>query len=155
LTTEAITSLATSFERAKESTFGGEARQREQPRQRRRGGGRKSAIPTIEDKLLFVLLYFKIYPLREVQGLFFSMSQPQANFWIYRLTPTLNLALGYEMQLVARDPTDLEKVLEACPGLEFIINGIERPRQASQGPTAAAAILQRQEEVPHCEKHHH
>ncbi len=129
LTREAFAKLASSFERAYEAHLEEQDRQREQPRQRRCGGGRKSAIPTIEDKLLFILVYFKIYPLQEVQGLLFSMSQPQANFWIHRLTPILNQALGYEMQLPTRKPADLEQVLEACLGLEFIIDGTERPVQ--------------------------
>ena len=134
LTTQAFTKLATSFERAYEAHLEEQDRQREQPRQRRRGGGRKSAIPTVEDKLLFILFYFKVYPLQEVQGLFFSLSQPQANFWIHRLTPILNQALGYEMQLPAREPADLEQVLEACPSLEFIIDGTERPIQRPKDP---------------------
>ena len=129
LTTQAFTKLATSFERAFEGYLEEQDRQREQPRQRRPGGGRKSAIPTVEDKLLFILFYFKVYPLQEVQGLFFSMSQPQANFWIHRLTSILNKALGYEMQLPARQAADLEQVLEACHALEFIIDGTERPIQ--------------------------
>jgi hypothetical protein len=134
LSLEAFAKLVASFERAYEAHLEEQDRQRERPRQRRRGGGRKSAIPTIEDKLLFILVYFKIYPLQEVQGLLFSMSQPQANFWIHRLTPILNQALGYEMQLPARKPADLEQVLQACPGLEFIIDGTERPIQRPKDP---------------------
>ena len=134
LTVEAFTKLAASFERAYEAHLEEQDRQREQPRRRRRGGGRKSAIPTIEDKLLFILFYFKVYPLQEVQGLFFGMSRPQANFWIHRPAPILNRALGYEMQLPAREPADLEQVLEACPGLEFIIDGTERPIRRPKDP---------------------
>jgi len=134
LSSEAFAKLVASFERAHEAYLEEQDRQRERPRQRHRGGGRKSAIPIIEDKLLFILVYFKIYPLQEVQGLLFSMSQPQANFWIHRLTPILNQALGYEMQLPARKPADLEQVLEVCPGLEFIIDGTERPIQRPKDP---------------------
>jgi hypothetical protein len=32
-------------------------------RKRRYGGGRKPRLVTIEDKLLFILFYFKVYPL--------------------------------------------------------------------------------------------
>ena len=31
-------------------------------RQRRPGGGKKGALPTMRDKLLFLLYYFKVYP---------------------------------------------------------------------------------------------
>ena len=102
---------------------------REQPRQRQRGGGRKAAILSREDKLLFILFYFKFYPIQEVLGLFFGLSQPQANYWIHTLTPVLNEALGYEKQLPARKTRDIEQVLAECPELEFIIDGTERPIQ--------------------------
>jgi hypothetical protein len=101
--------------------------QRAKPRQRRRGGGQKGALPRIEDKLVFILFYFRMYPVQLVQGFLFGMGQPQANEWIHRLTPILNQALGYEMQLPARQAKAIEQVLAACPGLAFILDGTERP----------------------------
>ncbi len=67
--------------------------------------------------MLFILFYFRIYPVQMVQGFLFGMGQPQANDWIQRLTPILNQALGYEMQLPARQAKDIEQVLAACPVL--------------------------------------
>ena len=134
LNLEAFTKLAKAFQKAYEAHLEEQDKRRGKPRERRRGGGRKSSIPTIEDKLLFILFYFKVYPIQEVQGFLFGMSQPQANFWIHRLTPILNEALGYEMQLPAREPADLERVLQTCPGLEFIIDGTERPIQRPKDP---------------------
>lgn len=131
---DAFAQLVVSFRQAYEALLDELDQQRERPRQRARGGGRRSAIATVEDKLLFILIYFRLYPTQEVQGLFFGLSQPQANEWIHRLTPILNQALGYEMQLPARQPADLEQVLEACPGLEFIIDGVERPIQRPKDP---------------------
>ena len=110
-------------------------RKRSQPRQRRRGGGRKSAIPTVQDKLLFILVYFRIYPLQVVQGLLFGLSQPQANFWIHRLTPILEKALGQRLYLPARRPADMAAVLRACPQLKFIIDGTERAVQRPKDPS--------------------
>ena len=55
------------------------------------------------------------------------MSQAQANEWIHRLSGLLKQALGYELQLPERRGANLEKVLTACPSLEFIIDGTERP----------------------------
>jgi hypothetical protein len=41
------------------------------------GGGQKGLIPAIEDKMLFILVYTRIYPLLFVHGLFFGMdAQP-------------------------------------------------------------------------------
>jgi hypothetical protein len=84
---------------------------------------------TASDKLLFILFYYKLYPIQEVQGFFFGFGKAQANEWIQRLTPVVNQALGYELQLPARQPADVEQVLAACPALEFIIDGSERPIQ--------------------------
>src|SRR5215213_9386273 len=102
---------------------------RKQPRKRQKGGGRKPALLSDADRLLFILFYFKVYPLQAVQAFFFSMSQAQACEWIHRLTPVLNQALGFEHQLPARKAADVTQVLRACPGLEFIIDRTERPIQ--------------------------
>jgi hypothetical protein len=129
LTLQAFTELLPAFSQAYEQDLEQRDAQRPTPRQRRRGGGRKSALFTIEDKLVFILFYFKLYPIQEVMGYFFGFSQSQANEWIHRLTPVLNAALGYENQLPARKAADIEQILTECPGLEFIIDGAERPIQ--------------------------
>ena len=73
--------------------------QREQARERQRGGGRKATLATVADKLVFILFYFRLYPTQAAQGFFFGISQGQACTWIHRLTPVLNQALGSEQQL--------------------------------------------------------
>ena len=129
LSPAAFSQLVASFKAAYDRLVAEEEARRPAPRERRRGGGCKGALPTVEDKLLFILFYFKLYPIQVAQGFFFGLSQPQANYWIHRLTPVLNAALGYEAQLPARKASDVAQVLEACPGLEFIIDGVERPIQ--------------------------
>lgn len=126
---QAFAKLLPAFSQAYEQDLEQRDAGRPTPRQRRRGGGRKSALLTIEDKLVFILFYFKLYPIQEVMGYFFGFGQPQANEWIHRLTPVLNAALGYEKQFPARKAADMEQVLAECPGLEFIIDGTERPIQ--------------------------
>ena len=102
--------------------------QAERPtRKRAYGAGRTAHLRILEDKLLFILFYYRQYPTQEAQGFFFGMSQAQANEWIHRLSGLLNQALGYEMQLPERRAANLEAVLSACPSLEFIIDGTERP----------------------------
>jgi len=96
-------------------------------RKRAVGAGRIAHLKTIEDKLLFILFYYRQYPTQEAQGFFFGMSQSQASEWIHRLSGLLNQALGYEMQLPERRAAKLEAVLSDCPSLEFIIDGTERP----------------------------
>ena len=56
-------------------------------RKRRYGGGRKPHLVAIEEKLLFILFYFKVYSLQEVLARLFGMSQGRAHAWIYTLTP--------------------------------------------------------------------
>lgn len=55
---------------------------------------RNSPLPTIEDKLLFILVYLKQYPTQTVQGQLFGLSQSNANTWIHLLHPVLNHALA-------------------------------------------------------------
>ena len=54
-----------------------------QIRQRRVGGGAKGKLAQMADKLLFILVYQKAYPLQTMQGLHFELSQAQANEWIH------------------------------------------------------------------------
>ena len=65
-----------------------------QPRQRRVGGGATGALPQMEDKLLFILVFQKTNPLQTMHGLQFDLSQPQTNYWIHHLLPVLQREQG-------------------------------------------------------------
>ena len=69
------------------------------PRKRKFGGGRKPILLTVESKLLFILFYFKIYPLQTVIAFFFDMSQSQANEWIHKLSKVLKITLEEQCHL--------------------------------------------------------
>jgi len=131
-TVEGFLALLAAFEVAYEQELARRDRERGVPRQRKRGGGQKGALPELGDKLLFILFYFRMYPVQMAQGYFFGMGQSQANEWIHVLSPVLRVALGYDLQLPARTPSDIKAVLESCPGLEFIIDGTERPIRRPQ-----------------------
>jgi Helix-turn-helix of DDE superfamily endonuclease len=64
-------------------------------------------LPTMADKLLFILTYLKQNPIQEVQGQLFGMSQSNANKWIHLLHPVLNQALADQELLPARTADDL------------------------------------------------
>jgi Helix-turn-helix of DDE superfamily endonuclease len=54
---------------------------------------KNSPLPTMEDKLLFILVYVKQAPTQELQGSLFGMRQSKANIWIHLLHAVLNRAL--------------------------------------------------------------
>jgi hypothetical protein len=53
-----------------------------------------SLLPTMADKLLFILTYLKQNPIHEVQGQLCGMSQAHANKWIHLLHTVLNQAFA-------------------------------------------------------------
>jgi Helix-turn-helix of DDE superfamily endonuclease len=59
-------------------------------------------LPTIADKLLFILTYVKQHPIQAVQEQLFGMSQSHAHNWIHALHPVLNQALADQELLPAR-----------------------------------------------------
>ena len=54
---------------------------------------KNSPLPTIEDKLLFILVHMKQNLTQEVQGELFGMVQSDANKWLQLLRPILHAAL--------------------------------------------------------------
>lgn len=89
-------------------------------------GGRPPQLAVIEDKLLFILFYLKTYPLQEVQGHWFGLSQGQANLWIHRLSDVLKEALKDQGHLPARLPAEMLARLEDEGLQTFGIDGTER-----------------------------
>jgi hypothetical protein len=86
---------------------------------------KNSPLPTIEDKLLFILIYLKQASTQELHGTLFEMSQPKANKWIHLLHPMLNHALGAAGELPVRDAVQLN-LSEEEQSL-FFHDGTERP----------------------------
>jgi hypothetical protein len=129
LTPTAFARLLPGFRQAYQAALLAEEAQRETPRQRQPGGGRKARLATNADKLVFILFYFKFYPTQQLLGSLFGLSQGQVNYWVHCLTPILNQALDDEKQLPANKTTDVAQILAVCSDLEFIIDGAERPTQ--------------------------
>jgi Helix-turn-helix of DDE superfamily endonuclease/DDE superfamily endonuclease len=105
------------------------------PRQRFPGGGRTGVLHAPEQKLLFLLVYLKTYPLQVVLAELFSLRQPQVNYWLRRLLPVLRDALDELGVLPERDPQAFAR--PATPPLERtrrIIDGTERRRQRPKSP---------------------
>jgi hypothetical protein len=62
-----------------------------------------SPLPTMEDKLLFILVFLKQNPTQTLHGYLFGMSQTNANKWIHLLHTVLNRALAAHDCLPQRD----------------------------------------------------
>lgn len=96
------------------------------PRGRRQYSDHKnSPLPTLEDKLFFILHYLKTNNLQTVQGALFWISQPKANVWIHCLQPILNRTLAELGELPVRQMEPLA-IDDTEPHL-FFHDGTERP----------------------------
>jgi hypothetical protein len=61
-----------------------------------------SPVPTMADKLLFILTSLKQHPSHEVPGQLLGMSPSNANTWLHLLHPVLHQALAHQDLLPAR-----------------------------------------------------
>jgi len=99
-------------------------------RRRRIGGGRRGQLDTPEQKLLFILVYQKTYPLQTVMGELFGFSQAAANQWIHRLLPVLQEGLTTLGVMPERDgPAFAQAGHNPGERADYILDGTERRRQ--------------------------
>ncbi|MEI7903539.1 MAG: transposase family protein [bacterium] len=96
-----------------------------------------SPLPTIEDKLFFILTYLKTANLQVVQGALFGMTQPVANQWIHRLLPIVNQALAAADVLPAR--TMAEVAFDPEREQLYFHDGTERPINRPSDPADQTA----------------
>ncbi len=93
---------------------------------------KNSPLPTIEDKLFFILNYLKTNNLQIVQGAMFGISQPKANLWIHCLHPILNQTLAELGELPARHMEQMN--LHETEEKLYFHDGTERPIQRPSDP---------------------
>src|SRR5262249_38609562 len=122
--------LLTAFPQAYQQLYPATQTAQGQPRQRSMGGGCKGRLQQPEEKLWFLLLYLKTYPLQAVMGELFGLSQPQVKYWIHRLLPVLRSALDDLGVLPGRIPTYFAQAQDASgKSPRMIIDATERRRQ--------------------------
>jgi len=110
------------------------------PRQRAVGGGRIGVLQEPEQKLLFLLVYLKTYPLQVIMAELFDLSQPRVNHWLGRLLPVLRDALDDLGVLPERDARAFARTESPHgPRPHLIIDGTERRRQRPKNPEKQAA----------------
>lgn len=102
-------------------------------RKRKPGAGRKPFAQTVEEKLFFILIYYRIYPTFEV--LSFLYDRDRGNVWhaYDHLSPVLESSLGKKLALPKRQIKSVEEFFKAFPeAKEVFLDGTERPIQRPQ-----------------------
>lgn len=144
--------LLAAFPRAYQQVHPADRTAEGQPRQRSAGAGRKGQLSWPEDKLLFILVYLKTYPLQVVMAELFGLSQPQVNYWIHRLLPVLLAALDDLGVRPERDPRDFARGQPpAEKGPRLIIDATERRRRRPKNPEKQALFYSGRKKR-HCDK---
>ena len=105
-------------------------------RSRRPGAGIKGKLPTMADKLLFVLYYYKTYPTFDVLGAQFDMVRSKANENLHKLSPILYETLVRLDLMPYRELERPEDLREALTGVaQLLIDATERVCRRSQDDT--------------------
>src|SRR3990167_8072982 len=96
-------------------------------RQRKLGGGRRGHLPTVEDKLVFVLMYLKTYPTFDVMGFLTGRQRSKCQYSVANLLPVLEMALGKHLVLPERKINSPEEFFKLFPEIkEVFLDGTER-----------------------------
>jgi hypothetical protein len=139
LTPKEFHALLPPFEKAYQRRYEGPKTLVGRNRKRQMGGGRDGMLTTIEQKLLFILVYQKTYPLQVVQGELFGMGQSSANEWVHRLLPVLHDALSAMGVMPEREGDKFARSeRRKQEPSEYIIDGTERRRQRPKVPEKQA-----------------
>ena len=102
-------------------------------RQRRPGGGSKGKLPTVAEKLQFVLYYYKTYPTFDVLGAQFEMARSKANENLHKLSPMLHNTLVSLDLMPYRELATPEELKAALQGVDhLLIDATERAYHRSQ-----------------------
>lgn len=135
LTLKEFNALLPAFATAYEDQYPANRTKTGRKRQRQHGGGRRGPLVRIEQKLLFILVYQKTYPLQVVMGELFGMSQSGANQWIHRLLPIVRQALTAIGVMPERNGSQFARTEQHTnESHDYIIDGTERRRQRPKNP---------------------
>jgi len=97
-------------------------------RQRKPGGGQKGKLPSMHDKLIFLLYYLKVYPTFDVLGAQFGMNRSKACENVHALRPILYKALENLGVMPHREFKTVEEFRAACAWIDdLLIDATERP----------------------------
>ncbi|KAA6318832.1 hypothetical protein EZS27_031203 [termite gut metagenome] len=88
---------------------------------------KRSSLPTVEDKLFFILVFMKTNPLQEHHASSFGINQPKANLFIHLLIPLLEKTLKRLGELPTRKASLVAELLKNYK--DVLLDGTERPIQ--------------------------
>ena len=139
LTLREFKALLPPFTEGYRRRYAGPKTQAGKKRKRQVGGGRRGLLQTPEQKLLFILVYLKAYPLQVVMGELFEITQAAANQWVHRLLPVLRDALTALGVMPERDGCRFARSERGrAEAADYIIDGTERRRQRPKSPEKQA-----------------
>lgn len=91
------------------------------------GGGQKGDLPTDEDKLLYILLYLKLYPTYDALAVITNHCRSKCGDSVHLFLPVLEMTLGRKLVLPKRHGNNLEEIFRQHPEIKDIfIDGTER-----------------------------
>ena len=102
-------------------------------RRRHPGGGSTGKLPTMAEKLQFVLYYYKTYPTCDVLGTQFAMARSKAHENLHKVSPILYDTLVHLDLMPYRElatPKELKALLQGVDRL--LIDATERAYHRSQ-----------------------
>src|ERR1700739_1659829 len=102
-------------------------------RRRKPGGGATGKLPTMAEKLQFVLSYYKTYPTFDVLGQQCAMARSKANEPLHKLSPVLYDTLVHLELMPYREFSTPDDFKAALPGIDpLIIDATDRAYRRSQ-----------------------
>jgi len=130
LTPQEFTALLPSFEQVWWNKKQWDYRKNRKHRERKPGGGRKRFLREMQDKLFFILFYYKCYPTYDVLSLLYGFNRANGFRRQRQLTSILEATLGKKMVLPERQLKNVEEFFKMFPeAREVFIDGTERPVQ--------------------------
>jgi hypothetical protein len=98
-------------------------------RQNKSRSYQNSPLPSSQDKLYFILVYFKQYPTQTLMGAHFNLSQPKANLWIHFLAPLLDEALSDAKLMPSRKMKEATDDMDSLYSHDGVEREIQRPKK--------------------------
>ena len=122
-------------------------------RGRRPGGGRKGALPSMRDKLLFVLYYFKVYPTFDVLSAQFDMSRSKANENLHRLRPVPHETLVHLKVMPHREFETPDDPMKALNGVDTVLIDVTERNHRRPKDDSAQREHYSGKKKTYCQKH--